>query len=104
MAVGARYQPSHPAGQSRLYALDMSMVLPPGIGVTDPGVVIQTNTNPPGIATGITASAGGYVGRRLWITLTGGIAATDYIVTWTFNDTVGNTWVRSILLLCAPTS
>lgn len=104
MAVSQRYQPSHPAGQSRVYGLDMSMVLPPGLGVTTPAIIIQTNTTPPGIGSGITASGGGYAGRRLWITLTGGVQGTDYIITWTFQDTAGNTWVRSILLLCAPTS
>lgn len=104
MAVGARYQPSHPAGQSRVYALDMSMMLPPGIGLATPSITIQTNTNPPGLASGITTSGGGYAGRRVWITITGGLAGTDYIVTWFFNDTVGNAWVRSILLLCAPAS
>lgn len=104
MAVSRRYQPGHPAGQSRVYALDMSMVLPPGIGVTTPGIVINTNTVPPGLATGITASAGGYGNRRLWITITGGTAGQDYILTWSFNDTLGNAWVRSILLLCAATS
>lgn len=104
MAVSRRYQPGHPAGQSRVYALDMSMVIPSGIGVTQPGIVINTNTVPPGLATGITASNGGYGQRKLWITITGGVAGTDYIITWTFSDTRSNTWVRSILLLCAATS
>lgn len=104
MALSLRYEPSHPAGQARVYGLDVSFLLPPGIGVTEPGVVIQTNTTPPGIAGGITATTGGFSGRKLWITITGGIAGTDYLITWTFNDTAGNTWVRSILLLCAPTS
>lgn len=104
MAISRRYQPTHPAGQSRVYGLDMSAVLPPGIGVTQPGVTFQTNTTPPGIATGISSSGGGFGARRLWVTITGGVAGTDYIVTWSFQDTQGNAWVRSILLLCAPTS
>lgn len=104
MALARRYQPSHPAGQSCLYAVDFSAILPPGVGLTAPGVVLQTNTNPPGIASGITATGGGFVGRVIWITISGGIAGTDYLITWTVSDTVGNTWIISALLLCAPTS
>lgn len=104
MAVTRRYQPSHPAGQSATYAVDFSPMLPPGVGLATPGVQIQTNTVPPGLATGITASGGGFLGRMVWITIQGGIAGIDYLVTWTVADTAGNSWVVSVLLLCAATS
>lgn len=104
MAINGRYHPPHPAGSTMTYGLDCSAFLPPGVGVTAPGVIFQTNTTPPGLAPGISASGGGYRGRRLWITITGGVSGTDYIVQWTFQDTVGNTWVRSLYLLCAATS
>lgn len=104
MALSQRYKPSHPAGSSVTYGVDFSFILPPGVGVTMPAVQIQTNTVPPGLASGISTSGGGYAGRRLWIVITGGVSGTDYIVTWSFSDTQGNAWVRSFLLLCAPTS
>ena len=105
MAVGNRYQPPHPPGQTCNYGIDMSAILPPGVGIqTVGGLVIQTNTTPPGIPSGITASGGGWRGRRGWITVAGGVSGTDYILTWTLTDTLGNIWVRTFALLCALTS
>lgn len=104
MAVSGRYQPSHPAGQSAVYAVDFSAMLPPGIGLTMPAIQIQTNTVPPGLASGITTSGGGFAGRRVWITITGGTNGQDYLITWTVSDTTGNLWVRTFTLLCARTS
>lgn len=40
----------------------------------------------------------------VWITITGGVAGQDYIVTWTTGDSQGNTWIITALLLCAATS
>lgn len=106
MAVAQRYKPSHPAGQSAVYAVDFSNILPPGVGLSQPAVQIQTNTVPPGLASGITTGSGGFQGRMVWITITGGTAGQDYIITWTVSDTSAapNTWVISVLLLCAATS
>lgn len=104
MAVSQRYKPSHPAGQSAVYAVDFSNMLPPGVGLSQPGVIIQTNTVPPGLATGITVTGGGFRGRLVWITITGGTSGQDYLITWTVGDTSSNTWVITALLLCAATS
>lgn len=104
MAVSRRYQPSHPAGQSCVYAIDVSAVLPPGVGIEAPSLQIQTNTNPPGLGSGITTSGGGWSGRVAWITIAGGTAGVDYLITWTVIDSVGNTWLWSFPLLCAATS
>lgn len=104
MAVSQRYKPSHPAGQSAVYAIDFSNILPPGIGLSNPAVQIQTNTVPPGLATGITPSLGGFRGRQAWITITGGVSGTDYLINWTIVDSQQNTWVVTALLLCAATS
>ena len=104
MALSQRYQPPQPPGQGVVYALDFSPLLPPGVGVTTPSVQIQTNTNPPGIATGVTTSGGGYRGRIVWITIQNMQAGTDYLISWTVQDTEGNQWVRTITLLCALTS
>lgn len=104
MAVSQRYKPSHPAGQSAVYAVDFSNILPPGMGLSQPGVVINTNTVPPGIATGITATGGGFAGRMVWITIAGGISGTDYLITWTVSDSANNIWIITATLLCAATS
>lgn len=104
MAVSQRYKPSHPAGQSAVYAVDFSNILPPGVGLSQPGVIIQTNTTPPGIATGITSSGGGFRGRMAWITIAGGVAGTDYLIQWTLIDSQNNTWIVTVLLMCAATS
>lgn len=104
MAVSQRYQPSHAPDQSAVYAVDFSNMLPPGVGLSQPGVQIQTNTTPPGVALGITTSGGGFKGRQVWITISGGVAGTDYVITWTVSDTQQNSWVISVLLLCARTS
>lgn len=104
MAISQRYKPSHPAGQSAVYAIDFSNMLPPGTGLSQPSIQFFTNTVPPGIATGITASGGGFRGRMAWITINGGIAGQDYLVQWTLIDSQGSTWIISALLLCAATS
>lgn len=104
MAVSQRYQPSHPAGQSAVYAVDFSNILPPGVGLSQPGVIVLTNTVPPGLAQGITPGAGGFRGRIAWITISGGVSGQDYIIQWTVADTASNTWIVSALLLCAATS
>ena len=104
MAISQRYRPSHPAGQSAVYAVDFSNMLPPGVGVTMPAIQFFTNTVPPGIATGITSSGGGFRGRLAWINITGGTAGQDYLVQWTVSDTTGNQWIITALLLCAATS
>lgn len=104
MAISQRYRPSHPAGQSCIYAVDFSNMLPPGVGVSMPSVQFNTNTVPPGIATGITSSGGGFRGRMVWINIAGGVSGTDYLVTWTVTDTTGNVWIITALLLCAATS
>lgn len=104
MAVSQRYQPSHPAGQSAIYAVDFSNILPPGVGLTMPAIQFFTNTVPPGIATGITSSGGGFRGRMAWMNITGGQAGQDYLVQWTLIDSQNNTWIMTALLLCAATS
>lgn len=104
MAVSQRYKPSHPAGQSAVYAVDFSNILPPGVGLSQPAIQFFTNTTPPGIATGITSSGGGFRGRMAWITIAGGVAGTDYLIQWTLIDSQNNTWIVTVLLMCAATS
>ena len=43
-------------------------------------------------------------GRRLYAQLEGGVSANDYRLTWSGQDSLGNLWIRTCLLLCAATS
>jgi len=105
MSLNNRYLPSHPQGQSCLYCLDFSNILPAGVGITTGNLVIELNTVPP-------ASAGSdfivgpvsVVGRRLYAQLTEGVSGRDYRLNWLALDSLGNAWPRTCLLLCAATS
>jgi len=101
-----RYLPSHPAGSTATFALDFSNILPPGVGIQSGALAIQKNTVPPSAIapgewtlTNITVE-----GRRIYATLFGGLAGTDYRLNWGAVDTVGGNWLRTVLLLCAQTS
>ena len=104
MALNNRYLPSHPAGQSCQYAIDLSAILPPGVTVQSGTLVIQLNTVPPAPSSDFTIGAVSPNGRRLYANLAGGASATDYRLTWTATDSLGNIWPRACLLLCAATS
>jgi hypothetical protein len=91
----------------------MSAIIPPGVGISSAQLLIQTNTVPPQDAhadwsgpAGTPAPwfAGNVVGRAVYSTMTGGVSGKDYQFTWQVVDTTGNTWARTALLLCAPTS
>lgn len=104
MPLSRRYTPEHPPGESCLFGLDFSALIPPGIGIMSGALLIQINSNPPQTAPGFTASAVQVRDRVLYATLSGGIAGTDYLLTWTATDTEGNIWPRTAAVLCAPTS
>ena len=104
MALNDRYLPSHAPGQSCLYGLDFSNILPPGVTVQSGQLTIQTNVVPPAPSSDFTIGPVEANGRRLYANLAGGVSATDYRLTWTATDSLGNIWPRACLLLCAATS
>jgi hypothetical protein len=104
MSLNNRYLPSHPQGQSCLYALDFANILPPGVGLTNASLEIQLNTVPPTPTTDFTQDPITVDARRLYCRLTGGVSARDYRLNWSGEDTLGNIWARSCLLLCSATS
>ena len=105
MPLSRRYTPEHPPGESCLFGLDFSTILPVGVGLKSGTVQVQTNT-----ATPADASADwvigpvGVRGRAIYANLSGGVAGTDYQLRWTAVDTLGNRWPRTALVLCADTS
>ena len=104
MALNNRYSPSHPQGQVATYGLDYSNIIPLGITLESATLTIESNTVPPQPSTDFTMGPVTTNGRRVYCQLSGGVAANDYRLTWTAADSLGNTWPRSTLLLCAATS
>jgi len=87
-----------------LYGLDFSNILPLGVTVENASVLIEYNTVPPAPQTDMTAGPVTLDGRRIYSQLSGGTSAKDYRITFTTQDSLGNTWIRTALLLCAATS
>lgn len=104
MAISDRYNPPHPPNEQCVVALDLSPILPPGVGLVSASVSAFTNTNPANPTADLTFGPVSVQGRRCYTTLTGGTEGTDYIVQWTATDSLGNVWPRSCYLLCARTS
>jgi hypothetical protein len=105
MPLSRRYTPEHPPGESCLFGMDYSFVLPPGVGIASGTLDIQRNTNPPVEA--VNDWSMGQIlnrGRALYCRLQGGVEGVDYQLRWTAYDTQGNTWPRTALILCAQTS
>jgi hypothetical protein len=104
MPVTRRYSPEHPPGESCSFGLDFSFVIPVGVGIESGTLGIQTNTANPVDDGSWTIGAVQVLGRAIYAMLSGGVSGTDYQLVWTAVDTEGNTWVRTCLVLCAPTS
>lgn len=105
MPLSRRYTPEHPPGENCSFGVDFSFVIPPGVGLVSGTLAILTNTAAPIDATADwTIGAVTVRGRALYAMLTGGVAGTDYKLVWTANDTQGNVWPRTCLVLCAETS
>jgi hypothetical protein len=112
MPLSRRYSPEWYPGESASIGIDMSNIIPPGVGIASGQLAILTNTvppvsaqadftGPPGEGTFFAASV---IGRALYTTISGGASGRDYIFVWEMTDTDGNHWNRAALLLCAPTS
>ncbi|HEX3522724.1 MAG TPA: hypothetical protein VHT52_11635 [Stellaceae bacterium] len=110
-----RYTPSHPPGETAIFGMDFSEVIPLGAAIAqqDAGIpelgnrlLIYTNLVPPTPADGDWNWNGQLLvrGRALYATLSGGVLGTDYQLRWTAVDTLGNVWPRTGLCLCATTS
>jgi hypothetical protein len=112
MPLSRRYSPEWAPGEIASIGIDMSNIIPPGVGILGAQLLILTNTVPPQETTDFTAQAGAtpgwfatsVVGRAVYATISGGVEGRDYQLEWAINDSGGNAWVRTALLLCAPTS
>jgi hypothetical protein len=104
MPLSRRYTPEHAPGEVCSFGLDFSFVIPVGVGIIDAGCGVQTNTSPP-------VDDGSWVigdvnvqDRAVWAILSGGVLGTDYQIVWWVEDSDGNVWERTTLVLCAMTS
>jgi|SRR5215469_12785582 len=104
MALARRYTPEHPTGEVCTIGIDLSSILPPGIGLASASISAATNTTPPVASSDFTFGSVSTRGRAAWATISGGSAGTDYQIVWTLTDTVGNVWPRTVLLKCAATA
>jgi hypothetical protein len=104
MAVGNRYHPPKPEGESAVFGADFSAVLPDGVGIASAELVITTNQNPPQPQSTWNQSDVTHIGKRVWATLSGGADGTDYQLQWTITDTTGNVWPRTFFCLVAETN
>lgn len=105
MPISRRYSPEHPPGESCSFGLDLSFVIPVGVGIESGTLQIFTNTADPAAAdSDWTKGPVSVRGRAIYANLTGGVSGTDYQFRWGALDTAGNQWVRTALVLCAETS
>jgi hypothetical protein len=105
MPLSRRYTPEHPQGETCLFGLDFSAVVPVGVGLSQGQLDIFTNTVPPIVADADWQKGAVSVqGRVLYATLSGGVTGTDYLLRWTATDTDGNIWPRTGMILVGPTS
>ena len=105
MPLSRRYSPEHPAAESATFGMDFSFLLPPGIGIASAALDIFTNAVPPALAdSDWNKGAVTVLGRTVYAQLTGGVEGKDYQLRWLARDTLGNSWRRTALILCAQTS
>lgn len=104
MPLSRRYTPEHAPGDSCIYGLDFSYLIPPGVGIASGQLSIWTNTVAPVLSDDFVIGPVLWRGRTLYAPVTGGVPGTDYQVRWRATDTAGNVWHRTALVLCAETS
>jgi hypothetical protein len=108
MPLSRRYSPELAPGETSVFGMDFSMVIPPGVGIARGVLFIYNAADGPaaGAADDVTAGAVTVQDRTLYATVTSvaGAAGIDYGLIWTATDTDGNVWPRTALVLCAPTS
>lgn len=104
MPLSRRYHPEHPPGESCLFGMEFSFVLPPNTGISSGSLQVFTNTFAPALASEWTVGPVQVQGTAIYAQCSGGTEGTDYQFRWVANDTGGNVWPRVALCLCAQTS
>lgn len=108
MPLTRRYTPEIHPSESSVIGMSFEYVIPPGVGITSGGVFILFNqpvvAPPP--KTMIETGPISIRGRVLYAPITAFATASgfDFQLQWNANDTQGNVWWRTALLLCSVTS
>ena len=85
--------------------MDFSSLLPPGIGIYSVSLSVWRNLNPAQPApSDFTVGTPFVLDRAVYCTLSGGMEGNDYQLRWLINDSAGNQWQRTALVLCSQTS
>jgi len=100
-----RYR-THPPDETHVFMMDFSLVIGRGISLAAPSLRFFTNTVPPVAADQdwTVYKTPSVLKRAIYATIGGGKDGTDYQLRWTVDDTQGNTWARTTLVLVARTS
>ena len=103
MPLSRRYTPELAPGETSVFGMDFSYVIPPGVGITEGDLLI---TRLGGEATSVTAGPVSVHDRTLYATVTADALADghDFQLRWTAIDSEGNVWPRTALVLVAATS
>ena len=106
MPLTRRYTPEIAPGESCSIGMDFSFVIPPGVSIVSGSMNISTNTQPPVASTDIVVGPVTILGRTLYagIDAVAAVLGKDYQLNWQAQDSQGNVWPRTALLLCAYTS
>jgi hypothetical protein len=98
-----RYVPSIAPGETAVFGIDYSAVIPLGIDIASGTLEILRLG---GIADDVTAGPVSWRDRALYATVSAvaGADGFDYQLLWTAIDTDGNIWPRTALLLCSRTA
>ena len=109
MPISRRYHPEIVPGESLVFGMDFSTIIPPGVGIASVGIGFQYNVNPPAGEVPpdvLTAGPVSWSDRTVYATVTAAQQAygQDFRIAWQVTDTSGNTWQRFALVLCSYTS
>jgi hypothetical protein len=100
-----RYVPALSPGETAVFAIDYSAVIPLGVGIAAAqlGIFDRASSGP---ATELTWGSVSWYDRTAYAEVTAANTADgiDFLTLWTVTDTDGNIWPRTALLLCALTS
>ena len=106
MPLSRRYAPELAPGETSVFGMDFSTIIPPGVGIAAGSLQIFANTQPISNVSDVTHAGVSVHDRTLYATVTaqGTAGGKDLQLLWTATDTDGNIWPRTGLVLCAATS
>ena len=93
------FEPKDPTDQNT-YSVDFTLDLDIPNGETITGATIKTSIVGSNIPTTLTTSPAGIIGSVVGTYITGGIAGTQYLITYSVQTSFTNVITRSVFLYC----